>query len=103
MKKHDVIEEDHKITYHIYEQETDDGIKYTLIRSEHEEWSEDFRNTEVMSVLDDGNDVRFSYKIGKKLDYAELHELHIMIAFLRHDDTIKYPTKIIKPEILFTV
>jgi len=57
----------------------------TLFYSEAEFWNFDLRGTEILKMVDDGNGVKIS-KVSKKMDYAQLAELRLLLSFAKATD-----------------
>lgn len=79
-KKHFKIFAADRHEYDIFYEETDDGEKYSLFRSNSPAWT--FPGELVISALDDGDSIKFSEKIGKEIDYSKLVELRILFNFI---------------------
>ena len=86
-RKFIVLNKEREYEYDITVEETDNGIKTTLFNSSSAIWSESVKGKEIISMLNDGNDIKFSHKLGKKLDYAELAELRLLLIFENGIDT----------------
>lgn len=104
MEKYHVINHENDIEYIILTSDTDKGTLIQLFASDSvKAWSEGHRGHLRMSALDTGNDLQLGDRMGKTLDYIEVFELHILIAFSRRGDTMKYPNKIVKAETILTL
>jgi hypothetical protein len=57
----------------------------TLFYSEAEFWRVDLRGTELLKMVDTGNNVKFS-KLSKKMDYSQLAELRLLLSFSKSTD-----------------
>jgi hypothetical protein len=79
MKKFIILNKELEYEYDITVEETDNGIKTTLFNSSSSVWSESAKGKEILSMLNDGNGIKFSHKIGKKLNYSELAELRLLL------------------------
>ena len=61
------------------------GVRYQLQRSDASHWTNP--GELVLSALDNGNGIKFSEKLGKSLDYAQIAELTIFLNLVRlHDE-----------------
>jgi hypothetical protein len=63
----------------------DSGCKYILSRSDSSVWTEQAKNEELISLINDGNGVILNNSV-KKLNYAELIELRLLLSFDRFLD-----------------
>jgi hypothetical protein len=86
-RKFIVLNKELEYEYDITVEETDKGIKTTLFKSSSSVWSESAKGEETLSMLNDGNGIKFSHKIGKKLNYNELTELRLLLDFENDIDT----------------
>lgn len=68
--------------YDIHVEETDNGTKYSLIRSNGGFWSEDAKGKTVVAILDDGDGIKLSKHITKTLQYDTAAELYILLSFI---------------------
>lgn len=103
MEKYYVINEQDEIEYLIFEEETNKGVLYSLFYSENKEWTEQTKGKLIMTAENDGNDIKFTPTIKKTMDFAELFELNIMLAYIRKDDREKFPCRIVKAETISTI
>lgn len=97
MERHLVINtEENDLEYVIQVNDTDKGTEYVLSRSGSGCWTEQCRHEVVLTLLDDGNGVRVTPKIGKQLDYAQLSQLQLLLQFIsKHEDSKKYQYKVV--------
>jgi hypothetical protein len=86
-RKFIILNKEREYEYDITVEETDNGILTTLFNSSSTIWSESVKGKEIISMLNDGNGIKFSYKIGKKLGYAEVAELRLLLNFENSIDT----------------
>lgn len=56
-----------------------------LFYSEAEFWRYDLRGTEILKMVDTGDDVRLS-KVSRKMDYGQLAELRLLLSFAKATD-----------------
>jgi len=56
-----------------------------LFYSEAEFWRYDLRGTEILKMVDTGDDVRLS-KASRKMDYGQLVELRLLLSFAKATD-----------------
>lgn len=83
MNRHLVINsENNELEYVIDVIEKNKGIEYVLSRSGSECWVQEVRHETVLTILDDGNGVKITPKLGKHIDYARLAELQILLQFM---------------------
>jgi hypothetical protein len=80
-RKFIVLSKESEYEYDITVEKTDGGVLTTLFRSSSTIWSDSVKGEEILSMLNDGNGVKFNNKIGKKLPYDELSELRLLLNF----------------------
>ena len=97
MERHLVINtEENDLEYIIQVNDTDKGTEYVLSRSGSGCWTESCRNEIVLTLLDDGNGVKISPKIGKELDYAHLSQLQLLLQFItKYEKSKKFQYKVV--------
>lgn len=71
--------------YNILKEITDDGEKITLFRSNSSTWTDHSKGEKIMSLIDDGNAIKFDRKF-KSLEYHELFELRLLLNFQNQTD-----------------
>ena len=71
--------------YNIVSELTTKGTKITLFRSNGEQWLEAARNEMILSLVNNGDGIKFSKKL-RKLNFGELTELHILLNFEQSTD-----------------
>jgi hypothetical protein len=104
MKKYHLMNHDDDVEYYIYEVDTEEGTQVQLFSSDSSKmWSDHARSELKLTATDTGNDIVFSKKIGKTLDYAELFELHIVLAFMRKDEMETFPYKLVEINTVFSI
>lgn len=86
-RKFIVLNNESEYEYDIIVEETDNGLLTTLFRSNSSIWSDSVKGNEVISILNNGNGVKFTNKLNKKLDYHELYELRLLLNFENSIDT----------------
>ena len=79
-------EDGYRHDYDVTVELTDDGTLYTMYRSKNNYWDESVRGEKVMSILDDGDGITISPKVGKNLDYAETAELFALLSFINSQE-----------------
>lgn len=60
-------------------------VQYQLHRSDSSRWTHP--NELILSVLDHGDGLKFSEKLDKDLDYAQIAELNLFLNLIRRHDT----------------
>ena len=75
--------------YTLVSEEVKKGTRYVLFYSEAEHWS--FPGTEILSVIDTGNDYKFEKAIGKTLEYDQFAELQLTLQLIKITDTSLSP------------
>lgn len=76
--------------YDYSEERTENGVVHILFRSNGEHWSSDIRETEVLSILDTGDEFIFNNGSPKnKLDYSDAFELSILLKIISFNDGSK--------------
>lgn len=73
-----------KHDYDVCIEETDEGTLYSLYRSDAIHWT--FPGELVISAKDDGNIIKLSQKMGKKIDYSTLVEIKILFNMIVNQD-----------------
>ena len=69
--------------YDYSEEITENGIIHILFRSGGEHWSSNFRDTEVLSILDTGDGFVFNHGRPKnKIDYSDAFALSILLKII---------------------
>lgn len=72
--------------YNVIVEDTKNGKKYSLQRSNEEHWSEQNRETVALAVLDTGDGYIFSKHFkNREMDYALTSELFILLSFINRD------------------
>lgn len=97
MKRHLVINiEENDLEYVIEVNNTDKGTEYVLSRSGSACWTEHCRHEVLLTLLDDGNGVKVTPKIGKELDYAHLSQLQLLFQFVsKHEKSKRLQYKVV--------
>ena len=73
--------------YDVTIEDTDEGEKITLFRSNEGIWADDCRGEEIFSLLDTGNGVIFPKNIyTKDVDYHNLAELFVLLSVINKTD-----------------
>lgn len=75
-------EENGRHEYDIHVEQTNRGIKYSLIRSKAEHWSDSAKDKKVCAIIDSGDGIRLSKHITEDLGYDTAAELFILMAFI---------------------
>ena len=75
-------EENGRHEYDIHVEETNGGIKYSLIRSKADHWSENAQGETVCAIFDDGDGYRLSKHVTRDLGYDTAAELFILMSFI---------------------
>ena len=86
MKKYIILGEEDSHEYTLKVNETDNGTIYTLYASNNGKWSENFRNTKVLRLIDNGNCVRFD-RMSLELDYSGISEMKLLLDCYSKIDT----------------
>lgn len=84
MKEFKVFSEENKHEYDIFADDSDDGTKYSLHYSNASHWT--YPGELVLECVDTGNEIKFSEKLGKKIDYSTFGEVIILMNFVRGFD-----------------
>lgn len=83
MKKFRIFEQN-KHEYDVLIEESDEGTVYSLHYSDSNRWTHP--NELILSAKDDRNQVKFSQKLGKELDYSSCVELKILLNIISIHD-----------------
>lgn len=82
-----VLDNEGEHDYDISVEEIDGITKTTLSRSSGYMWSKSVKGEEILSMSNDGNEITFSKKIDKTLNYEELLQLRLLLVFENKSDT----------------
>ena len=90
-KKYIVLSEKGEHDYDITVVKTDKGKEYSIFNSKSTQWLSHAQGMLVLKMVDDGNGMKFSKKLPKKMEYHEVLALHILLSVERClDPQIKY-------------
>jgi hypothetical protein len=81
-----VLDHENVHEYDIVKEMTDEGEKITLFRSNNPTWTEQARGEKILSLVNDGNEIKFDRKF-KSLDYSELFALRLLLNFEQQIDS----------------
>ena len=81
-------EENGRHEYDIHVEETNNGIKYSLIRSQAGHWSDSAKSKTVVAILDNGDELVLSKHIKQRIGYDVAAELFILMSFINKQDLI---------------
>ena len=84
MRKFRIFDSENSYEYDVHVSETDQGTKYELFRSQNDIWTSPGES--ILSVVDDGNGIKFSKKIGKRLEYDFMVEVRLLLSVIAHID-----------------
>lgn len=79
--KHTVIVDGHH-DYDISVKKRKRGIKYKMTVSKKSEFSNSLIDDKIFSVVDDGNQIKFSKKLGNSFRYDQFFEMKILLDFI---------------------
>lgn len=85
--KQNKVHNEYKITISDDEKGT---VEYTMYHGSSDVWSDAYKDTKIMSVIDNGNGFVFSKSFGKKFDYTDMSELYILLQFMKTMDQPLY-------------
>lgn len=80
MRKFRIFDSENSYEYDVTVTEVDSGTKYELFRSTNSVWTESGES--ILSVVDDGNRIKFSEKLGKRLEYNFMVELRLILSVM---------------------
>lgn len=65
------------------------GKIYRMTRSNCSCWTDEFKGTRVVTIIDSGNDISIKMETGKlkSMDYSQQRELQILLTFIQSKDT----------------
>ena len=86
MEKYVILDEEGSHEYDLIVEETDNSTIYSLYASNNGEWSDNFKGTKVLTLTDNGNNVKFN-KISIKLDYSDIAEMKLLLDCYSKIDT----------------
>lgn len=90
-KKYIVISENGEHDYNVTVEKTAKGKEYSVFHSNGEQWRTPVKGDLILKMVDDGNGMKFSKKLPKKMEYHEVLALHILLSVERClDPQIKY-------------
>ena len=90
-KKYIVISENGEHDYNVTVEKTDKGNEYSVFHSNGVQWRTPVKGDLILKMVDDGNGMKFSKKLPKKMEYHEVLALHILLSVERKlDPQIKY-------------
>ena len=75
-------DEERNHEYDIYTEITNEGVVYKMYASNSERWAEHYRGKLLLSIIDDGNEYKFSRKLPQKMDYNAGSELYVLLSFI---------------------
>ena len=79
-KRYMVLDQEDSHEYDIEVAEGDNGVLFSLFYSKGEQWTEHTKGTLALSMLNDGNGVKFNQTF-KSLDYSELEHVRLLVSF----------------------
>ncbi len=59
---------------------------YEMRYSESDQWTSHTKGEHILSAIDDGNGIRFTEKISKKMDYDFFTELRLFMEFINTNE-----------------
>ena len=80
-----ILSDDGLHEYNIVVEQTKKGTKFSLYRSEGEQWREQAKGELIMAMTNNGNGVKFDRKL-KNLDFSELLYVRILVNFEHQTD-----------------
>lgn len=102
MKTYNIIDKKTNIPEYIIKSYTnDDGDVYELYYSYNKEWSNHIQGTLTLTMIDDGNHIKFKPLLSKIIDYSDLEKLRILLIFYNNNQSLK-SEYLVKEEILIT-
>jgi len=84
-KTYMVFDQENLHEYNIVVEDTDEGTKLSLFLSDGEQWNSDARGQLELSMVDNGNGVKFSKKL-KNLDYSDVIYVRLLLGLEQHLD-----------------
>ena len=75
-------EENGRHEYDLQVENTDAGTKYSLIRSQADQWSDNAKSQTVCAILDDGDGYKLSKHVTRDMGYDTMAELFILMSFI---------------------
>jgi len=84
MRKFRIFDSENSYEYDVHMSETEKGTKYELFRSQNGIWTSPGES--ILSVVDHGNGIKFSEKIGKNLEYDFMIEVRLLLSVMAQVD-----------------
>lgn len=85
-QKFNILDNDSLHEYTVKIKEVEKGTRFSLYHSKGSQWTEPTKGTLLLSMINNGDGVVFSKKL-KKLDYAELTYVRLLMGVERYVDT----------------
>lgn len=84
MRKFNIFDEEGSYEYDVTMTEEKEGKTYRIFQSSNRVWQSPGKL--VMTCVDNGDELKFGEKIGKKIDYSQMVELRILLSVIAYVD-----------------